>query len=493
MFDKDNKFGFINNNENSNNNIEGLDKVKADINNVKNDLGNEELTTINKDVKGAINELNTQYKEIENTKASKQEIKNKLLNSAYTTLDGRNLFLKYNGITLLTLPLNNLLNIENYNKTEGDYTININNGIITVNGTINNHIYIKLTNGTDVGVGESGGDKKSTWSNESYKLEKNKKYYLMSTKTGSVKDLYTSQDCISKIVLSARDSNYTKILADSTPSEVNGNISYIQLYLQPGIYNNLEIISTLTKNSQIQSSLPSNMNGILKKEITGTYHNAIQGACSDGTYIYCGIVQNQSDTDNTILYKINSTTWDVEKNVSDFSLGHCNSMTYCKEDGYIHCISLDKSSTIYRITTDLVYVDSYNLDTSTISGFDKFGAIDYDSSLKQFILQIRGIQRGYAFYTKDRQLIDIKYTDEITGYHAYGGFCVDQQYIYQVIYYTDGTSGIVIYNYDGALLEEMKINNFTDELEEPLFINGKMYCSACQLNYTNSSIWEITY
>ena len=64
MFDKDNKFGFINNNENSNNNIEGLDKVKADINNVKNDLGNEELTTTNKDVKGAINELNTQYKDI---------------------------------------------------------------------------------------------------------------------------------------------------------------------------------------------------------------------------------------------------------------------------------------------------------------------------------------------------------------------------------------------------------------------------------------------
>ena len=68
MFDKDNKFGFINNNENSNNNIEGLDKVKADINNVKNDLGNEELTTINKDVKGAINELNTQYKDIANEK-----------------------------------------------------------------------------------------------------------------------------------------------------------------------------------------------------------------------------------------------------------------------------------------------------------------------------------------------------------------------------------------------------------------------------------------
>ena len=53
MFDKDNKFGFINNNE-SNNNVEGLDKVKTDINNIKSD----------------VDELNTQYKEIANKKAN---------------------------------------------------------------------------------------------------------------------------------------------------------------------------------------------------------------------------------------------------------------------------------------------------------------------------------------------------------------------------------------------------------------------------------------
>ena len=50
MFDKDNKFGFIINNENSNNNIEGLDKVKTDINNIKDE----------------VDKLNTQYKDIAN-------------------------------------------------------------------------------------------------------------------------------------------------------------------------------------------------------------------------------------------------------------------------------------------------------------------------------------------------------------------------------------------------------------------------------------------
>ena len=46
MFDKDNKFGFIVNN--SNNNIEGLDNIKTDINNIKDD----------------VDKLNTQYKDI---------------------------------------------------------------------------------------------------------------------------------------------------------------------------------------------------------------------------------------------------------------------------------------------------------------------------------------------------------------------------------------------------------------------------------------------
>lgn len=67
MFDKDNKFGFINNNE-SNNNVEGLDKVKTDINNIK----------------GEVNELNTQYKD------SQEEIKNKkITNIIYQLIESK--------------------------------------------------------------------------------------------------------------------------------------------------------------------------------------------------------------------------------------------------------------------------------------------------------------------------------------------------------------------------------------------------------------------
>ena len=69
MFDKDNKFGFISNNENSNNNIEGLDKVKTDLNNIK----------------GEVNELNTQCKEKAN---ALQDVEKNLDVYPYTEQNG---------------------------------------------------------------------------------------------------------------------------------------------------------------------------------------------------------------------------------------------------------------------------------------------------------------------------------------------------------------------------------------------------------------------
>ena len=51
--------------------------IKSDIANIKTDLGDEELTTVNKNVKGAINEVNAQYKDIANKTMTNEE-RNKL-------------------------------------------------------------------------------------------------------------------------------------------------------------------------------------------------------------------------------------------------------------------------------------------------------------------------------------------------------------------------------------------------------------------------------
>ena len=55
---------------------------------IKNDLGDEELTTVNKDVKGAINEVNAQYKEITTLVKNIEEFKNALSsNKKHLTLN----------------------------------------------------------------------------------------------------------------------------------------------------------------------------------------------------------------------------------------------------------------------------------------------------------------------------------------------------------------------------------------------------------------------
>lgn len=73
MFDKDNKFGFINNNESNNNNVEGLDKVKSDLNNIKSD----------------VDELNTQYKDIVKDTSVKTDAKIKKCMVSFTDDDCR--------------------------------------------------------------------------------------------------------------------------------------------------------------------------------------------------------------------------------------------------------------------------------------------------------------------------------------------------------------------------------------------------------------------
>lgn len=50
-------------------------EIKANINNIKTDLGTVELTTTNKDIKGSINEVNEQCKYIEYNKADLQKVK----------------------------------------------------------------------------------------------------------------------------------------------------------------------------------------------------------------------------------------------------------------------------------------------------------------------------------------------------------------------------------------------------------------------------------
>lgn len=73
-------------------------EIKSDINTIKTDLGTEELTTTAKTVKGAVNEVAAQYKDIVNLFTTEQT--------------DTEIILKYGDTTILTIPLNSLTPIE---------------------------------------------------------------------------------------------------------------------------------------------------------------------------------------------------------------------------------------------------------------------------------------------------------------------------------------------------------------------------------------------
>lgn len=423
--------------------------------------------------------------------------------------------LKNKGIEIVSQKFSNLLdNIQNFEYDGGEFTIKIENNIITVNGTLNDFVYIKLTNSVDVGQGSSGGNKKSVWAQENCNLVSvgNKyslKRYIIN---GTAMDNEGTASVAGSIVSSARTSSYTNVLSDSKGLvELAEEIAYIQLYLPLGIYDNLqigvilqenEVTTEYTPNGYVKTEIefpknvadyPTVINGTKWLEIQGTYFNAVQGGCSDGEYIYCGVVHDSNDSGNTTLYKIDIKTKEIVKTVRSFSLGHCNSMTYCDYDGYIHCVSLDSKSTIHRVTTDLEYIDSYEINILTqYPESTGFGAIDYNKDKEIFTFLIRGDKKGYAIFTKNLTFVKIIWTEKIPS-HVYGGICTDKNFIYQTVCgANDRNAEIGIFTWEGTLVASVNVDSWYGEIEEMFLVGNRMFTTAANFDYTNHEIWELT-
>ena len=92
---------------------------------IKNDLGDEELTTVNKDIKGAINEVNAQYKDIVKEKADKDEVRMKNTNITLNDCDSNMLSAIQGGqgtsFELLSIPRDGSVTPEKTNFLQANY------------------------------------------------------------------------------------------------------------------------------------------------------------------------------------------------------------------------------------------------------------------------------------------------------------------------------------------------------------------------------------
>lgn len=91
------------------------DNMKTAINDVKGDLGTEELTTTAKNLKGAVNELNTQCKDIVNNKADLQKVKELIVDAQLkgTEID-TSTFIRKSQLNDISLISENMANAEKF-------------------------------------------------------------------------------------------------------------------------------------------------------------------------------------------------------------------------------------------------------------------------------------------------------------------------------------------------------------------------------------------
>lgn len=119
---------------------------------------------------------------------------------------------------------------------------------------------------------------------------------------------------------------------------------------------------------------------VFRNDITDSF--TPQGGCSDGTYIYRALVQDNSL--NTKLQKIEIASGNIVLEKENTSYTHANDMCYCSKDGYLYITHANVTSICSRVNPDtLEEVNRFDI------GGDTWG-ISYNAHDDVFIVGVTG-------------------------------------------------------------------------------------------------------
>lgn len=186
----------------------------------------------------------------------------------------------------------------------------------------------------------------------------------------------------------------------------------------------------------------------VRDDITGAY--TPQGGCTDGTYIYRALVQE--DDLPTKLQKLDLTgTVILEK--TNTSYGHANDMTYRQADGLLYIAHSSSTNIVYKVNPEtLELVDTINVGT-TIWGIACNNVNDL------FILGTVGSAYLSVYTSEFKFMYRIKPQNAYSGMVRQGIDC-DGNYIYVSLDNAYGAkigneqgSRIMVYTYNGMFIK----------------------------------------
>ena len=398
----------------------------------------------------------------------------------------------------------NLLHLQDTSPvTSEGVTWYIQDNVLHLNGTATKtNNYIKIT-----GVPEYSQADSTAWRSETTDFKQGNTYsYALFLING------TKVDGSPATVGSLKSSNGTTILsASTTPQTLSADGAYLRFYYaKNSVFTNAEIGIKIVNGSVTPTEWISESEDIVDNGITVTagdinptepiektvsasrltgisrdVNTVMQGIEYANGYLYCGVSENSgANATNYGLIKVDVSDWSIVATSSGYTLGHCNDITYCGKDGYLHCVSLDNLGTIYRVDTDLVYIDNYVVDLSEeYANYSGVGAITYDAENDEFVYLLRGANKGYAVFDSGHNLKNIYWVEAIQG--TYGGILVDENYIYQVIY---NPNKLEVYDKTSLRhIATVTVTSFSGEPETITWKNGKML-----LNSSGATIYELT-
>lgn len=214
---------------------------------------------------------------------------------------------------------------------------------------------------------------------------------------------------------------------------------------------------------------------------------ALQGACTDGTYVYVlktdladgspnAAVTENNGPDQTRVIKIDPKTKTVVAVGPIISVAHANDLTYNPNTGKLYSAWCSADASIYSV----INPDTLNVEKNVDLKRDFF-SIAYDSETDRYVLAKSGqAANNFSLIVCDGNLNYVsEFETERFGYTAQGIFC-DAKYIY----YTQscrsglGTKGsiITVHTWDGELVCVMRIDN-SDEIESMFWYDDAFY--AC--------------
>lgn len=203
----------------------------------------------------------------------------------------------------------------------------------------------------------------------------------------------------------------------------------------------------------------------------------MQGACSDGTYMYAllenkGIFVDGEKRSYCMLFKIDLATWEIVAQSEGLPVDHGNGLTYNSNTNQLvvaHCQRLTKGVSFIDPET-LTVIDTIEIDRAITS-------ITYNDIRDQYVIMVKGT-RDFAILDADFNEVAY-YTGVETGLSNQNISC-DDDYIYLLHTGTNSNfSGVEVFlcfDWEGNYCGAYRLKNYS-EVEALIHVNGTVYAS----------------